>query len=58
MRTGNTTVAAREELALLYKSLKEAKNTIRKAAEADSFYGIQPPPYITEWLREYEEMGQ
>ena len=56
MRTGNTTTTAREELAGLRKALKEAKIVIQKTAECDSFYGIQPPPYITEWLREYGEM--
>jgi hypothetical protein len=44
------------ELAQLRNALKLAKIAIQKTAENDSFYGIQPPPYITEWLREYGEM--
>jgi hypothetical protein len=38
--------------------IRKAHKVIVKCAEEDAVYGMQPPPYITEWLREYEEMGQ
>ncbi|MBE3093443.1 MAG: hypothetical protein IMZ52_00300 [Actinobacteria bacterium] len=37
------------------KRVASARTVIVKCAEADAIYGIQPPPYITEWLAEEEK---